>query len=66
MCVLDMYMYMCMYFEVAFWHSLISCFLDCLIENMKNGPYSLSVDGSNDTGVEKLTPLTVRIFNVNR
>lgn len=33
---------------------------------MKNGPYSLSVDGSNDTGVEKLNPLTVRILDVNR
>ena len=33
---------------------------------MKNGPYSLSVDGSNDTGVEKLNPLTVRIFDVHR
>jgi len=33
---------------------------------MKNGPYSLSTDGSNDTGVEKLNPLTVRIFDVNR
>ena len=41
----------------------IFCFSDCLIENR---PYSLSVDGSNDTGVEKLNPLTVKIFDVNR
>ena len=41
-------------------------FTDTLIENMRNGPYSLCVDGSNDTGVEKLNPLTVRIFDVNR
>ena len=31
-----------------------------LVEEMKSKPYSLAIDGSNDTG---LNPLTVRIFN---
>lgn len=31
---------------------------------MKSQPYSLATDGSNDTGLEKMNPLTVRIFNV--
>ena len=30
---------------------------------MKTVPYSLLVDGSNDTGVEKLNPLTVKVFD---
>lgn len=34
-----------------------------LVSAMKTQPYSLSVDGSNDTGLEKINPLTVRIFN---
>ena len=33
---------------------------------MKNNPFSLLVDGSNDTGVEKLNPLTVKIFDITR
>ena len=32
---------------------------------MKQMPYSLSVDGSNDTGLSKMNPLTVRIYDVN-
>ena len=34
-----------------------------LIAVMQQVPYSLSVDGSNDTGLEKLNPLTVRIYD---
>ncbi|XP_033115328.1 uncharacterized protein LOC117115578, partial [Anneissia japonica] len=37
-----------------------------LIDIMKNGPFSVSTDGSSDTGVEKMNPMTVRIFDVNR
>lgn len=33
---------------------------------MKNKPCSLAVDGSNDTELEKMNPLTVRIYDVNR
>lgn len=34
-----------------------------LIESMKQGPYALSIDGSSDTGVKKMNPLTVRFFD---
>ena len=34
-----------------------------LISAMASIPYALSVDGSNDTGLEKINPLTVRIFD---
>ena len=30
---------------------------------MKKRPYALAIDGSTDTGVEKMNPLTVRIFD---
>ena len=33
---------------------------------MKREPFSLAVDGSNDSGIEKLNPLTVRIYDANR
>ena len=33
---------------------------------MKSHPFSLGVDGSNDTGVEKLNPLTVKFFDVSQ
>ena len=39
---------------------------DSLIQSMKASPFSLSVDGLNDTGLEKLNPLTVTIYDVNR
>ena len=34
-----------------------------LLEKMKSGPFSLSIDGSTDTGIEKMNPLTVRVFD---
>ncbi len=36
-----------------------------LVDIMKNGPYTIAIDGSSDTGTEKMNPLTVRIFDVN-
>ena len=33
---------------------------------MQHGPYTLSVDGSNDTGLNKMNPLSVRIFDISR
>ena len=33
---------------------------------MKNVPYSLAVDDSSDNGLQKMNPLTVRIFDVKR
>lgn len=37
-----------------------------LIEEMKVNPYGLLVDGSNDTGIEKLNPLTVRLLDMKK
>ena len=37
--------------------------LASLTEKMKVNPFSLLIDGSNDTGLEKLNPLTVKIFD---
>lgn len=39
---------------------------DELVAAMKQEPYSLSVDASSDTGLSKMNPLTVRIYDVNR
>ncbi len=33
-----------------------------LVESMKSHPFSISTDGSNDTGLEKMNPATVRSF----
>ena len=38
---------------------------DELVSLMQNTPYSLSVDGSNDSGLEKMNPLTVRVYTEN-
>jgi len=35
-----------------------------LIEFMKEHPYSISTDGSNDTRVDKMNPVTVNIFDL--
>ena len=35
-----------------------------LVDNMKVSPFSVSVDGSNDTGLTKMNPLTIRIFDL--
>lgn len=37
-----------------------------LIEQMKSEPFSLATDGSNDSGLQKMNPLTVRYFDINR
>ena len=36
-----------------------------LVATMKTAPFSVAIDGSTDTGVEKMNPLTVRIFNTD-
>lgn len=41
-------------------------YIATLVEQMKTYPFGLLVDGSNDTGVEKLNPLTVRVLDVKR
>ena len=37
-----------------------------VVAKMKNYPFSLAVDGSNDTDLKKMNPLTVRIYDINR
>ena len=37
-----------------------------LVAKMKKNSFSLMIDGSNDTGLEKMNPITIRIFDVNR
>ena len=32
---------------------------------MQEIPYRLMLDGSNDTGLSKMFPITVRVFDVN-
>ena len=36
-----------------------------LVSVIKSHPYSLLADGSNDVGLDKMNPVTVRIFDVN-
>ena len=40
--------------------------LDDLVGSMKIHPFSISIDGSNDTGLQKMNPTTVRIYDVDR
>ena len=41
-------------------------FRSSLVEHMMAEPFYLAIDGSNDSGLQKMNPLTVRIFNINR
>ena len=34
-----------------------------LVDQMKTNPFSLAIDGSNDTDLQKMNPVTVRIFD---
>ena len=36
-----------------------------LVDDMKKFPFSFMIDGSNDTGIAKMYPVTVRIYDVN-
>ena len=40
--------------------------LNYIVEHCKVHPYSVGTDGSNDTGIEKMNPICVQIFDVNR
>ena len=37
-----------------------------LVQHCKNHPFSLGIDGGSDTGLEKMNPVTIRIFDINR
>lgn len=36
-----------------------------LVGDMKKFPFSFMIDGSNDTGIAKMFPITVHIYDVN-
>ena len=38
---------------------------NALVEDMKNNPFSIMLDGSNDRGLYKLFQVTVRIVDIN-
>lgn len=40
--------------------------LKSLVADMKVNVFAVSVDGSNDQGMEKMNPVTVRIFDINQ
>jgi len=37
---------------------------DDLLSNMRSHPFSICIDGSNDTELEKMNPITVQIYDV--
>ena len=37
--------------------------IDSLLDKMRSHPFSVCTDGSNDTGLEKMNPLSIRIFD---
>ena len=37
-----------------------------LVSQLQSGPFSMCIDGSNNTGLEKMNPITVKLFDVNR
>ena len=43
--------------------SLAPYFKSTLVESMKLNPFSIAIDGSSDTGVEKMNPITVKMFD---
>ena len=45
--------------------SLAPHFKSRLIGTMKSGPFSVAVHGLNDSGLEKMNPMTVRYFDVD-
>lgn len=45
--------------------SLAAHFKSELVHAMKSQPFSIAVDGSNDNGLEKMNPMTVRLYDAN-
>ena len=46
--------------------AVVPAFKRELIEAMQHQPFTLATDGSNDTGLLKMNPITVKIFDTNR
>lgn len=40
-------------------------FKAALVNAMQAQPFSIAIDGSNDTGIEKMNPLTVRLYDTS-
>ena len=36
------------------------------VEHCKNHPFSLGIDGSSDTDVKKMNPVTIKLFDMNK
>lgn len=46
--------------------ALAPFYTECLVNRMRNNFYSIATDASNDSGLDKMNPITVRLFDVNR
>ena len=46
--------------------SLAPHFKATLVSAMRSAPFSIAIDGSNDSGLDKMNPITVRLFDINR
>ena len=46
--------------------SLAPHFKASLVATIKSAPFSLAIDGSNDSGLEKMNPMTIRYFAARR
>ena len=57
--------YMCRRTKTA---AIVNCIGDDVFENVKSsmqqGPFSLLLDVNNDTGIQKMIPITVRLYDV--
>ena len=38
-------------------------FEESLVSHMRDNPFALAIDGSNNNGLEKMNPVTVRLFD---
>ena len=39
--------------------------IENLLDSMKIHPFSISIDGLNDSGLEKMNPVTIRLYDIN-
>ena len=45
--------------------SLAPHFKEALVTLMRKQPFSIAINGSNDCGLEKMNPMTVRLYDTN-
>lgn len=46
-------------------HAVSPLLISALLDQMKAHPFSLCIDGSNDSGLEKMNLITVRIYDLS-